>query len=55
MRFFRKSRGIPISAVCLALGLGVVSGVYIWKPAVLREVHRQKLETEKVDTTEISE
>lgn len=50
----RRNKGLSIPAVAFAIGFGVISGFYIWKPAIIREVERQKLEREQLSKSEKS-
>ncbi|GAQ91533.1 hypothetical protein KFL_008020030 [Klebsormidium nitens] len=39
---YRRQRGLPISTVVMAAGLGILSGTYIFKPAVDQYYVEQK-------------
>ena len=51
MRVFRKSRGISVFSICVAITIGVLSGFYIWKPSIVAEVERQRREKENQNTS----
>ena len=46
MKFLPKGGvfGLPYTVVALIIGVNVLGGVYIWKPEVIKEAERQKVE-----------